>query len=68
MVRRTRLEDLTELIKDYSIDGDVGYGVPGSPLWNYQWIMQLEDDELCDFVLEIGSDKAFEALEYANSH
>lgn len=49
-------------------DGDVGCGAPGSPLWNYHWIMQFENDELCDFVLEIGSDKAFEALEYGNSH
>ena len=68
MVRRTRLEDLIELIKDYSIDGDVGVGIPGSPLWNYHWIMQFENDELRDFVLEIGSDKAFEAIEYGNSH
>jgi len=56
------------LIKDYSIDWDAGYGVPGSPLWNYHWITQLENDELRDFVLEIGSDKAFEAIEYANGH
>ncbi len=54
--------------QNHSIDGDVGVGVPGSPLWNYHWIMQFENDELRDFVFEIGSDKAFEALEYGNGN
>jgi len=47
-----------------SHNGDAGYGVPGSPQWNYLWIMALDDDELRDFVLEIGSEKVIEAFEW----
>lgn len=45
------------------IDGDQGYGVPGSPRWNYLWIMQLEGDELYEFVMEIGVEKTIEAFD-----
>lgn len=44
-------------------NGDVGYGVPGSPRWNFLWIMQLEGDELYEFVMEIGVDKTIEAFD-----
>jgi hypothetical protein len=44
-------------------DGDVGSGVPGTPLWHYHWIMQLEGEELYEFVMEIGVDKTIEAFD-----
>lgn len=46
----------------HSLDGDRGCGAPGSPRWNLYWILQLEGDELADFVLEIGYDKTVEAM------
>lgn len=45
-------------------NGDAGYGVPGTPQWNYLWIMELEGDELYDFVMTIGVDKTIEAFQW----
>ena len=47
-----------------NLDGDAGYGVPGSPQWNWLWIMNLEDDSLYQFVMEIGVEKTIEAFEW----
>ena len=49
--------------KSYVIDGDAGCGPLGSPQWHKAMILQLENQELADYVLEIGFDKTVEAMD-----
>ena len=49
--------------KSYVIEGDVGCGPPDSPQWHRTMILQLEGQELADYVLEIGFDKTVEAMD-----
>lgn len=47
----------------YVTDGDVGCGAPGTPQWHRSWIMQLEGEQLCEYVMTIGVDKTIEAFD-----
>ena len=51
------------VLHKYVTDGDVGCGSPGSPQWHRTMILQLENQELADYVLDIGFDKTVEAMD-----